>query len=171
MQFKIDSLKIENDKQSIALQYVPKINWYADAGIITADPMFLYRHLGFSVGLMMSFPLYDGHQRDIENKKQSLSENTRSRYQGYFKNQYSSQIRQLNDALISTEKSLEMMKKQLQSTTDLAEMLKSQLNNGNASIIELISNMKNYLSASRNMNRLQVREFEIINELNYLMLQ
>jgi Tfp pilus assembly protein PilO len=120
---------------------------------------------------MMSFPIYDGHQRDIQNKKLSISENTRAQYQGYFKNQYASQIRQLNDALLSTEKSLEMMKKQLQSTTDLAELLKSQLNNGNASIIELISNMKNYLLANRNMNRLQVREFEIINELNYLMLQ
>jgi outer membrane protein TolC len=171
MQFKIDSLKIGNEKQTVALNYAPKFNWYADAGLLSVDPLLLYRHLGFSVGVSMSFPIFDGHQRILENKKLDYKENTRSNYERYFKNQYTGQIRQLNDALMSTQKSLEMMKKQLQSTKELAAMLKSLLNNGNASIIELINNMKNYQSASRNMNRLEVREFEIVNELNYLMSQ
>jgi len=171
MQFKIDSLKITNEKQSIALNYKPKVNWFADAGLISSNPLLLYRHLGFSVGVNMSIPIYDGHQRDLENKKVSIKENSRLNYETYFKNQYTNQILQLNDELESTQQSLEMMKQQLQTTNELAEMLKTQLNTGNASIIELINNMKNYLSASRTMNRLQVREFEIINELNYLMLQ
>ena len=171
VQFKIDSLKIGNERQSIALNYQPKINWFADAGLISADPLLLYRHLGFSVGLSMSFPIYDGHQKNLETKKLDIKENTRLSYENYFKNQFISQIRQLNDELQSTRKSLEMMNHQLQTTQELAEMLKTQLNIGNASIVELITNMKNYLSVMRVMNRLHVREFEIVNELNYLMLQ
>ena len=171
VRFKIDSLKIGNERQSITLNYQPKINWFADAGLISTDPLVMYRHLGFSVGLSMSIPIYDGHQRTLETKKLDIKENTRLSYENYFRNQYSSQIRQLNDELQSTRKSLEMMNHQLQTTKELAEMLKTQLNIGNASIVELITNMKNYLSVLRVMNRLHVREFEIINELNYLMFQ
>ena len=171
VQFKIDSLKIGNERQSLVLNYKPKINWFADAGLISADPLLLYRHLGFSVGLSMSFPIYDGHQKNLETKKLDIKENTRLNYESYFKNQYSMQIRQLNDELHSTRKSLLLMDHQLQTTKELTDILKTQLNMGNASIVELINTMKNYLSAMRTMNRLHVREFEIMNELTYLMLQ
>ena len=171
VQFKIDSLKIGNERQNLILNYKPKINWFADAGLISADPLLLYRHLGFSVGLSMSFPIYDGHQKNLETKKLDIKENTRLNYESYFKNQYSMQIHQLNDELQSTRKSLQLMDHQLQTTKELTDILKTQLNMGNASIVELINTMKNYLSAMRTMNRLHVREFEIINELTYLMLQ
>ena len=71
----------------------------------------------------------------------------------------------------SVKKTQTLLKTQLATAQELIEMIKKQLNNGNVTVIELINTMKNYLSVSRSMNQAQVREFEIMNELNYLMQQ
>ncbi len=171
MKFKIDSLRIINTREETNLKYLPKVSWYAGAGLMSSTPSLIYRKLGFSVGANMSIPVFDGHQRKLEHKKLDIQENTRAVYEEYFKNQYSEQMMQLIKELQSTRQITEMVKKQLSDTEKLGLVLKNQLNNGNVFIIELINTMKNYISVSRGINQLQVREFEIINELNYLMLK
>jgi outer membrane protein TolC len=171
VKYKIDSLSISNEQQTISLNYRPKISWFADAGVMSSDPTLLQRHFGYSVGLNMTIPIYDGHQRKLETQKLAIRENTRFNYESYFKKQYTSQVKQLNSELQATRRTLNMLKAQLSTTNELVTLLKAQLNSGNVTIIELINTMKNYLLVSRNINQLQVREFEIINELNYLMQQ
>lgn len=170
-QYKIDSLIIINEQKSLDFRYVPKISWFADAGIMSSNPARLYKNLGYRLGLNMSFPIFDGHQRKLERQKFSIQENTRSNYESYFKIQYSAQVRQLNEELLSTRQTMNMLKTQLATTKELVSLLKAQLNQGNTSILELIGTMKNYISVNRSVCQLQMREFEIINELNYLMQQ
>ncbi|MEN6618037.1 MAG: TolC family protein [Rikenellaceae bacterium] len=170
-QYKLDSLRIINERQSFDIRYVPKISWFSDAGIMSSDPARLYKNVGYSLGLNMSFPIFDGHQRKLDRQKFSIQENTRSSYENYFKIQYSSQVKQLNAELYSTRQTLDMLNTQLSTTKELVSLLKSQMNEGNVSIIELIGTMKNYISVNRTACQLQMREFEIINELNYLMQQ
>ncbi|MCE1188256.1 MAG: TolC family protein [Ignavibacteria bacterium] len=171
VRFKIDSLSINNEQQALSLNYRPKINWFADAGVMSSDPALLQRHLGYSVGLNMTIPIFDGHQRKLESQKLSIRENTRSGYENYFKTQYRSQVQQLKIEMQTVQKTQALLKTQLATAKELIEMIKKQLNNGNVTVIELINTMKNYLSVSRSMNQAQVREFGIMNELNYLMQQ
>jgi outer membrane protein TolC len=171
MQFKLDSLKITNEHEGIDVSYKPKIGWYADAGLLSADPAQLYRHLGYSIGLNMCIPIFDGHQRSLQYRKLDMRENTRSQYASYFKKQYSGRVQQLTQQLQMTQQSLDLTNVQLSTTNELLAMLKTQLNNGNATIVDLINTMKNYLLVTRNINKLHMQECGIINELNYLMQQ
>jgi outer membrane protein TolC len=62
-QYRIDSLKLRNSDALIDYTYKPKISAYADGGYLTAFPSDFYKNFGFSVGLNISMPIYDGKQR------------------------------------------------------------------------------------------------------------
>jgi hypothetical protein len=62
IQYKIDSVRIENEKMAIDIRYKPKISWFADAGILTSNPWNFYNHFGYSAGISLNIPVYDGKQ-------------------------------------------------------------------------------------------------------------
>ena len=45
------------------------MNWFADAGFLTSTPWNFYRHFGYSAGVSLSIPIYDGHQKEKEKQK------------------------------------------------------------------------------------------------------
>ena len=167
IQFQIDSLKIENNRKAVDFRYIPKLNWFADAGLISSDPTAIYKHLGASVGLTLTVPLYDGHQKKLDYQKLDLSENTRQQYLNFNKNQLSTQVRLLTYELESTKKIEEKLSQQMKSIEELVNLSKLQLNAGQISVIELVSNLKNYIDIYRSYNQTTVQKLLLINELNY----
>lgn len=113
IQYKIDSLKISNEKIAIENRYRPKLSWYADAGFSSSIFLSIYQHFGYSAGINLSFPIYDGNQRKLEIEKLSISEDSRKHYQSFFKNQYTSQVQQLNEELLITKDITSKLNKQL----------------------------------------------------------
>ena len=171
LQYKIDSMRIENEKSAIDLKYLPKVNWFADAGILTSDPINFYRNFGYSAGLSLTIPVFDGNQRDIEKQKLELSELTRKRYENNFKLRYFQQINQMNDELQSLDIMSVRMKEQLVTTTHLAEVLKDQLETGIIQMTEYINVIKNLKMFNRNLNMLNIQKLMVINDINFLLRQ
>jgi outer membrane protein TolC len=168
MQFKFDSLKIINGKRTIDVKYQPKLNWFADAGLLSSNLSNIYQHYGFSVGLNFNIPIYDGHQRKLEYQKLDLSENTRANYQVFFKSQYYQQIQQLNNDLEAAIELTADLKNQLSTSEELIKMAKAQLNIGNMLVIDYITALKNYMGIHRNLNQSQLKILQTTNELNFL---
>jgi outer membrane protein TolC len=171
MQYKLDSLKIVSERIAIGVKYQPKVSWFADAGILTATPLNFYKHIGYSAGLNLSIPLYDGKQKGYDLQKLDLSENTRSLYETSFINQYYQQVLQLNDELKSMQEMLIQLEKQGTTSDQLVSMSKAQLNAGNVQMIEYINAIKNYKNINRSINEIQIKILQTINEINYLMAQ
>ena len=168
MKFKIDSLKIENDKQLIATGVKPKINWYADAGLMSSTISNIYRHFGVSAGINLTVPIYDGGQRKLETQKLTLSENTRSTYQNFFKSQYQQQVYQIYGELSNLIKVVEQVNKQLVTSKELIDLTRAQLSNGTIPVTEYLNALRNYTVINRILNQTEVKRLLLINELNYL---
>jgi outer membrane protein TolC len=171
LQYKLDSLKIINEKIALGVKYRPKVSWFADAGILTATPRNFYKHFGYSAGLSLSVPLYDGKQKTYDLQKLDLLENTRFYYQTGFKNQYSQQVLQLSDGLKSMQGILTQLAKQGATANQLVTMSKAQLDAGIVQMTDYINAIKNYRSINKNINYIQIKILETINEINYLMAQ
>jgi outer membrane protein TolC len=171
IQYKIDSLRISNEKIAVGNRYRPKLNWFADAGFNSSKFLGIYQHFGYSAGINLSVPIYDGHQQKLEYEKINISEDSRAHYETFFKNQYLSQVQQLNNELSVSKDITSKFKKQLVTAEELLTLSKNQLNNGNIAITEFINALKNYNSINRDLNQSQVKTLIILNELNYLMQQ
>jgi outer membrane protein TolC len=170
VQYKIDSMKIENDRLAVDLRYVARVNWVADAGINTS-PVDFMKHFGVSAGINFTMPIYDGRQRQMEYQKLSLLQSTRANYEYFFKSQYRQQIRQLREELATNNELVVQLKKQLLTANELMSLAKSQLNAGNMPITEFVSAMKNYLSINNDIRQTEIKSFEICNQMNYWLQQ
>ncbi len=171
MQYKIDSLRIVNDIAGIDMKYRPKMNWFADAGFLTATPFNFYRHFGFSAGINLSIPVYDGNQKEKEKQKLKLTENTRSSYLDNFTTRYYQQIQQLNNELRSLKTLTVQLENQLATSEQLVNALRQQLESGIIQMTEYINAIKSYRIVNKNLSDNKIRIQQVINEINYLLTQ
>jgi hypothetical protein len=171
LQYKIDSLRISNEKSAIDIRYKAKVNWFADAGFLTSNPWNFYKHFGYSAGLGMTIPVYDGKQRSIEKQKLEFDENTRKGYETRYRQEYFQQISQLHTDLKAFDDISVMMEKQLKYSAQLLTTLREQLEAGNIQMTEYINAVKNYRTLNRNISIVQIQKFRAINELNFILKQ
>jgi outer membrane protein TolC len=66
LKFKIDSLRLINNKALIDLGYKPRINLFADGGIQSSLAESPARHFGTSFGVSFVIPIYDGGQKNLQ---------------------------------------------------------------------------------------------------------
>jgi outer membrane protein TolC len=165
--FHTDSLQLINRKLLAGSYYKPKLSWFADAGILGSQPSTLYRNFGTSFGINLSVPLYDGHQKNIELKKISLAENTRSSYESFFRKQYSAQKNALVTELKLNAELITQTGEQLTLTEKQIALGKTQLNIGALSVTDFLLALRSYAEVRNTLNQLQIRQLQTMNELNY----
>ena len=167
LQYRIDSLKLSIDRAVINSRYRPKLNLFADAGLLSSDVSNLNKNLGFSFGLNFSMPLYDGKQRYLDYKKIDISEKTRINYKDFFKSQYNQQVYTLRKNLYATRDLIKQLQNQLELSESLIEDYKQLLERGEVNITDLILSYRNNINIRITLNQQQIKELQIINEINY----
>jgi hypothetical protein len=165
--FVVDSLRIQNEKLLVDRNYNPSVNWFADAGLVNNIPQDIGKNFGFSAGLSLSVPIYDGKQRKLNYEKLKIAENTRTNYAGYFKKQYSQQLQQLYAELKKNQEIIPQVNQQLEYAELVIKQDKYLLNTGNISITDYVMGLKNYISVKRNLNQYQIRILQIMTEINF----
>jgi outer membrane protein TolC len=171
LHYQIDSIRIENEKATIDVRYKPKINWFADAGFLSSNPWNFYKHFGYSAGISLNIPIYDGKQRGIEKQKLEFDQNTRQTYENTYRKQYFQQIQQLSIEFKALIELAENTEAQLKTSDQLVNALKEQLEAGIIQMTEYISAVKNYKTINRNINLINVQKLQVINEMNFLLTQ
>lgn len=171
IKFKIDSSRIETEKTTIDLNYKAKINWFADAGFLTSTPWNFYRHFGYSAGISLNLPIYDGKQRGIEKQKLDFEQNTNKNYETNYKKQYSMQFTQLSNELKMLNETTIQTENQLNTSGQLVNILKDQLEAGLIQMTDYINAIKNYKTINSSLNLITVQKLQIINEMNFLLTQ
>jgi outer membrane protein TolC len=171
IQYKTDSIRIENEKMAVDIRYKPRVSWFADAGFLTSNPWNFYRHFGYSAGLSLNVPLYDGKQKGIEKQKLEFNERSRQAYQNTYYKQYYQQIRQFNEELRNLKDMSVRFNEQLKTSDQLLKALKDQLESGIIQITEYINALKNFKTINRNINLLNMQRLQVINDMNFLLTQ
>lgn len=165
--FKIDSLSINNQRALVDVNYRPKLNWFADAGLLGANPSLLYKNFGTSFGLNFSVPLYDGKQKNLQYQKISINESIRTNYQNFYRNQYDLRIQQIKMDMADNEQLIAHIQKQIESSETLINASKQLLNKGELSVMDFIITIKNYIDIKSQLNQSQFKKLQLTNELNY----
>jgi outer membrane protein TolC len=166
-QFEIDSLKLQNQNKLINNAYKPALSLLGDAGYNSSFAYQAYKNFGFSVGLGLSIPIYDGDQKNLQHQKNNAALATNLAYQNNFKRQYSQQILMLNQKL----KQVDEIEKQLQSQLIISEALieanRKLLLSGDVQITDYVIAIGNLISIKNNISQNKSNKLQIINEINY----
>jgi len=166
-QFETDSLKIKNADRLIDNNYKPSFSVLGDAGYNSSFISKGYKNFGFSVGLGMSIPIYDGNQRNLQHQKNSMALATNESYTQNFKRQYQQQLFLLNQKFNQSIETNKMLQSQLLVAEALIEANKKLLLTGDAQITEYIIALSNLISIQTAIAQNNVNNLQIINEINY----
>ncbi|MFL5774508.1 MAG: TolC family protein [Flavisolibacter sp.] len=165
--FVTDSLRLENEKALIGYEYRPKIGAYTDAGFNSSMQYKPYRNFGFSAGLSVTIPIYDGHQREMKYSKIDIQERTRLANKEFFMNQYRQQLAQLRQQLYLTDRMVNKINRQIEYSHTLIIANGKLLETGDITMKDYVTAINNYLSAQNLLTQNNISRMRIINQINY----
>ncbi|MDB5202846.1 MAG: outer membrane protein [Ferruginibacter sp.] len=165
--YTIDSLSLATSKALLDINYKPKLNVFADAGYNSSLQVQPYRNFGWSAGLSLVVPLYDGGQKKIQYDKIALQEDTRRANQAFYNNQYRQQIAQLRQQLDASTALIADINEQLKYIQTLIKVHQQLLQTGEVRIYDYILALNNYLNTKTMVNENTVSRWMLINQLNY----
>ena len=73
LKFKIDSLQLINQRANVDMGYRPKVRLFADAGYQSTFILSPYKNFGTNIGINLTIPIYDGHQRQLQYTKLDIT--------------------------------------------------------------------------------------------------
>jgi len=166
-QYHIDSLRLRNDRSIIDFNYKPKASLYADGGYSSTLAYQAYKNFGVSFGVLLTVPIYDGHQRKMQYSKLDIAERTRTGYKDFFTSQYRQQIAQLSQQLHATESLIGQINEQLRYSQALIGVNEKLMGTGDVRIADYILSLNNYLNARNLLTQNNITRLQIINQINY----
>lgn len=165
--FTTDSLRLANQKDLIRYQYKPRVGAYADAGYNSSLQVTPYKNFGFSMGLSLVIPIYDGHQKQMKLSQIDIRERTRQVNKDFFINQYRQQVAQLRLQLSATELLVNKINQQIVYAHTLVIANNKLLETGDILMRDYVIAINNYLNAQNLLTQNNISRLRIINQINY----
>jgi len=162
-----DSLRIRNERKLIDYGYRPTFNAFTDAGFNSSLQNTPYKNIGYSFGVNIKMPLYDGRQRNLKYQKLDIEERTRLTNRSFFINQYNQQVSQLNIQLHATDQLFEKIKQQVDYTKTLIQAYGKLLETSDVKITDIVIAIANYLNAQNSYRQNLISRLKILNQINY----
>jgi outer membrane protein TolC len=166
-QFVLDSLQLTNERSLIDINYRPKVNLFADGGYNSSLQFDPAKNFGYSFGLSLSVPIYDGHQRNLQYSKIDIQERTRQARRDFFVNQHQQQVILLKRQLVATEDLIKKINKQIKYSETLIQTNHKLLATGDVRVTDFILTINNYLNARNLVAQNYINRLKIVNQLNY----
>ncbi|WP_131539709.1 TolC family protein [Pedobacter nototheniae] len=165
--FELDSLKNENQRSSISLNYKPKLGVYANGGYSSSLTLQPYKNFGASVGFTFSFPIYDGHQKKMQFNKLSLASETISNYRAFFVRQQAQQLNLIRQQIDQTDALFGKINDQIRFSKGLIDVDSKLMHTGDLRVADFVIAINNYLSAQNLLRQTTINRLKLINQYNY----
>lgn len=167
LKYRIDSLRLINQRSIIDVGYRPKVSLFADAGYQTTFTITPYKNFGTTVGINLTIPIYDGHQKQLQYTKINIEERTRERQKEFFTRQLTQQIQQLQQQLAALEGLTDPINKQIQYLETLIGVNGRLLETGDIKITDYVLALNNYITSRNLVVQNSIARYLVINQLNY----
>lgn len=167
LKYKIDSLRLINQRSVIDVGYRPKVNLFADAGYQSTFTILPYKNFGTNFGINLTIPIYDGHQKQLQYTKLNILERTRERQKEYFATQLTQQMEQLQQQLSALESLTVPIDKQIKYLETLISVNGKLLETGDIKITDYVLALNNYITSRSLVVQNSTARYQVINQLNY----
>lgn len=166
-QFRIDSLSAENDQAVFETRYVPQVNVFANGGLNAVELNNIYRKVGVSAGIHISWLFRDGGQKNINAQQNEIRKMTAQNQRQFMQNQIANN--RMNNALILQQslQNIEVLDAQLTGYEKTMTSYRQEFALGQLSVIDYLNVVRTYADLQQQKAQLEVQLLIIINEINY----
>lgn len=165
--YRLDSLNLVAAQRIFELKYKPVVGAFANTGLNAVYAPTILNRFGLSAGVNFTMNITDGKQRKITQQRTDVLMRSTSLYKNFFFNQNSVRKSRILTELKSIEERLTLTDEQIKEYQKLLEFYKQELSQGQISVINYISILKNMIITQRDFVLLQTNKELLINLYNY----
>lgn len=165
--FKLDSLQAANRQAAYELKYQPKVSLYGNTGLNAVQFTGIENRLGYSVGLQVSVPLFDGGRKSTTRQQTKLRQQTIEAYRQRFGTERQLNLQSLQKQIDRAGRQLGQIRRQIDQYEELLSDYRAELANGLISVTDYLSVLRSYEDSLQQQKMLKVRRWKLINEYNY----
>lgn len=166
-QYRLDSLAAINDQAIFETRYLPQINVFANGGINAVEINNIYRKIGVSAGIHLSWLIKDGGQKNINTQQNEIRKLNAHNQSQFINNQI--QNNRLNSVLVlqQSRQNIALLDTQLEGYQKLLTTYQQEFALGQLSVIDYLNVVKTFADIQQQKALLETQLLLIINELNY----
>ncbi|MDP2336838.1 MAG: TolC family protein [Bacteroidota bacterium] len=162
-----DSLATVSQQKVFNDRYLPQLSAFANSGLNSNSIPNMQRHIGASAGVLLTYNLFDGHQKKINQDQQLLRIDEASKQKGLKLNEVKTQADAFLQNIRKTRNEL-INQKQIQAEyKELLVMYQDEVRRAQISVIDLITFLKKYSSINLAVSIKEITLNKLINEYNY----
>jgi len=163
----LDSLNTLAQQNVFETKYLPQIKLFFNTGLNAVELNEIQRRFGLSAGINFSMPIFDGDQKDITRQQSLIAEKITGDFKDYTANNIFIQRRNAENRIKSLRKNLDDFKNQVEDYQKLLNMSLEQLEKGNLSMIEYLTELRNYIDLQKNYISTEINYQLEISNYNY----
>ena len=167
LQYYLDSLNTAAQQNIFETKYYPQIKLFFNTGLNAVEIDNIQRRFGFSAGINLSLPILDGNQKDITRQQSLIAEKIIGDFKDYTVKNIFTQKRDAENRINSLRKNLEDYKTQVVDYKKLLKISLEQLEKGNMSMIEYLTELRNYIDIQKNYISTEINFQLEISNYNY----
>ncbi len=164
--YKVDSLQIAAEEKVFENKYKPQVSVYGNTGLNAVEVSRIPHNVGFSAGLKLTVPIYDGGQKKIKVLQNKLKYDNLEFYRKNNRIKLENTLQSLQEQIISIEKGIVLIDAQLEKQTDILEIYKGKMVQGQVSIIDYLNVVQNYKMNQETRLQMQTNLWLLKNEYN-----
>ena len=162
-----DSLAAANQTDIFNDQYRPQINLFANSGLNSTSIPSIERHVGLSAGVHLSYTLFDGHQKKINEQQQMLAIDEAATQKELKQKEVRSQANAYLQTIEKTKDELAQQKQIQQQYDALLNLYRDELKRAQISVIDFVAYLKKYSDVNQAVVQKEITLKKLINEYNY----
>jgi len=166
MSYKLDSLSLIAEREIFNQKYRAQISLFLNAGL-NAVYLPSFNRIGFSTGLSLSWILFDGHQRDIQEQKTVIELNSLEFEKRNVMLKADLQRKKILQQIKALKIQEKLVQEQIEKYTLLAESYQKSLQLGTVSIMDLKNIVKDMSAKKQELLRFEMEKQFLINSYNY----
>ena len=166
-QYSLDSLNTAAQQNVFESKYSPQIKLFFNTGLNAVEIDNIQRRFGLSAGVSLSMPILDGGQKDITRQQSLIAEKITGDYKNYEAKNIYTQRRDAENKINSLRKNIEDYKSQIEDYKKLLNLSLEQLEKGNLSMIEYLTELRNYIDLQKNYISTEINYQLEISNYNY----
>lgn len=166
--YETDSLYAVWQQKVSETKYLPQLSLFGNAGIYSSSLSTIYRNIGFSGGVHLQVPIYDGQQRKNVARQFGFEKENLKIGRDYAERQLMTNVYYLKEQIRATEKSIGLIDGQIKAHEQLLNILKEKILLGQTSVMDYLVSLQDYATTCRNKAVTETNLSLLINQYNYI---
>lgn len=164
--YRLDSLNVIANQTLNELQYQPRLDAFANAGL-NAVYLPAFNRLGMSTGLQFSWLISDGKQRDLQREKAKIQIESISFEKKNFEIQQGLNQQKILNQMNLLDQRIGLIQEQIGQYESLYKMYEKEIARGDLSVMELKSLLKEMAARKQEVLVLQMEKQSLISSFIY----